>query len=232
MKRSDINKNIQYIIDKTQLFNIPLPPFAFYTLNDWKNLKKDECELVDTMLGWGITDFGKGDYNKYGLGIFTFRNGSQSAPDKYPKPYCEKLLFVSDGQTLPYHFHFSKMEDIINRGGGILELTLYNADEKNNFSDTDVTITLDGKKTVVTAGSTIQLKPGQSVTLLPHQYHSWHGISGTGDIAVFEVSKANDDNIDNHFYDQTPWVPLVEEDEPIKYLVFDDYKKFIHFNAE
>ncbi|WP_196600012.1 D-lyxose/D-mannose family sugar isomerase [Pectinatus frisingensis] len=229
MKRSEINKNIQYIIDKAKDFHILLPSFAFYTLDDWKNIKKEECELVDTMLGWGITDFGKGNYNKCGLGIFTFRNGSQLEPQKYPKPYCEKLLFVSDGQMLPYHFHFSKMEDIINRGGGILEITLYNADGKEDFADTDVTVTIDGKKSIVHAGASVQIKPGQSITLLPRQYHSWHGIPGTGDIAVFEVSRANDDNIDNRFYDKTPWVPAVDEDEPIKYLVFDDYKKYVNF---
>ncbi len=229
MKRSEINHSIAYIIQKARDFKIPLPPFAFYSSENWKNLTKDERELVDTMLGWGITDFGKGDYNKCGLGIFTFRNGSQSDPETYSKVYCEKLLFVLDGQMLPYHFHYSKMEDIINRGGGTLEITLYNSDEKEDFAKTDVTVTLDGKQITVKAGSKITLEPGQSVTLLPHQYHSWKGIAGTGDIAVFEVSKANDDNLDNHFYDKTPWVPHVEEDEPIQYLVFDDYKKYVQF---
>lgn len=36
MKRSEINKIIDYTIDKAEFFKIPLPPFAFYTLEDWK----------------------------------------------------------------------------------------------------------------------------------------------------------------------------------------------------
>ena len=58
MKRSEINKIIDYTIDKAEFFKIPLPPFAFYTLEDWKKVTADEAEIVDNMLGWDITDFG------------------------------------------------------------------------------------------------------------------------------------------------------------------------------
>ena len=171
MKRSEINKIIDYTIDKAEFFKIPLPPFAFYTLEDWKKVTADEAEIVDNMLGWDITDFGTSDFEHVGLTVFTFRNGNFNLKDKYPKNYCEKLLFVRDGQILPFHFHWYKMEDIINRGGGTLKLTLYNADENEGFADTSVEVTVDGKNIIIPAGGEIFLKPGQSVTLKPYQYH-------------------------------------------------------------
>ena len=97
-----------------------MPPFAKWGIDEWAQLQEDQREIVDNMLGWDITDFGSGDFEKYGLTIFTMRNGNFHQKELYPKPYAEKLLMVSSGQELPYHFHWSKMEDIINRGGGDL----------------------------------------------------------------------------------------------------------------
>ena len=82
MKRSEANRIIQYTIDKLQDAKFPLPPFAFYGPEEWKNLPEDEIELVENMLGWDITDFGSGDFEKVGLTIFTFRNGNFYAKDK------------------------------------------------------------------------------------------------------------------------------------------------------
>ena len=36
------------------------------------------------------------------------------------------------------------------------------------------------------AGVKVILKPGQSITLLPGQYHSWQGVPGTGDVILFK----------------------------------------------
>lgn len=139
------------------------------------------------------------------------------------------MLFVRDGQILPFHFHWYKMEDIINRGGGTLKLTLYNADENEGFADTPVEVTVDGKNFTIPAGGEIFLKPGQSVTLKPYQYHQWQGVEGTGDIALFEVSTTNDDTKDNRFYEAQARIPDVEEDEELRYLMFKDYKDYITY---
>ena len=45
------------------------------------------------MLGWDITDFGLGDFDKIGFGLITIRNGNRNN-DKYKKVYAEKLLFL------------------------------------------------------------------------------------------------------------------------------------------
>ena len=242
MKRSRANEIIQYTIDALTKANFPLPPFAYYTTEDWKNLGEDEIEIVENMLGWDITDFGSGDFDKIGLTIFTFRNGNFHNKEKYAKPYAEKMLYVMDGQILPYHYHWSKMEDIINRGGGDLELTFYNstpedfadmegglAGKPGQFADTDVIAQIDGKKIVLPAGGKVILKPGQSVTLMPGQYHTWRGVPGTGDVILFEVSTTNDDNIDNRFHTAGERIPAIEEDEPAKYLMFADYPQYTKF---
>lgn len=227
MKRSQINNIIQYAIDLMEKRGLPLPPFAEWGIVEWKNTGENEKEIVDNMLGWDITDFGSGEFEKIGLTIFTYRNGSFHNKETYPKPYAEKLLLVRDGQILPYHFHWSKMEDIINRGGGELVLTLYNSDEKEEFADTDVIVTVDGQKKTVPAGGNVILKPGQSITLMPGQYHTWQGIPGTGDIVLFEVSSTNDDRIDNRFHTATGRLPKIEEDTEAKYLIFNDYQKYV-----
>lgn len=223
MKRSEVNSIIEYAIALAEERGLPLPPFAKWGLKDWKQAGIYDKELKDNMLGWDITDFGSGDFEKIGLTIFTFRNGSFHDKVTYPKPYAEKLLLVRDGQILPYHFHWSKMEDIINRGGGDLVLTLYNSDEAEGFADTDVTVTMDGQKKTVSPGGNVILKPGQSITLMPGQYHTWQGIPGTGDVVLFEVSSVNDDRVDNRFHRAVGRLPEIEEDEPAKYLIFNDY---------
>ena len=232
MKRSQINAAILYVMDALKKNQFPLPPFAYYTPEQWKSVGESEEEIIDNMLGWDITDFGYGDFSRIGLSVFTFRNGNFYQKEKYPKCYAEKILYVMDGQILPFHYHWSKMEDIINRGGGDLEITLYNAVKEDfddmqgglngrpgSFADTDVVTTIDGKKTIVPAGGKIILHPGQSVTLTPGQYHQWQGVPGSGDVILFEVSATNDDNVDNRFYRSGQRIPDIEEDEAPKYLM-------------
>lgn len=227
MKRSQINRIIDQAIETAKEFAFPLPPFAYYTPEDWRRLQRDEEEIIDNMLGWDVTDFGSGDFEKIGLTIFTFRNGNFTDRARYPKTYAEKMLLVRDGQILPFHFHWSKMEDIINRGGGALRLWLYNADENGQFADTPVVTHIDGKTVTVPAGGEVVLRPGQSITLMPRQYHQWQGVPGTGTVVLFEVSSTNDDRTDNRFYSDTVRLPAFEEDEDARHLVFMDYGNYV-----
>jgi len=219
-----------------------VPPFVLWTQKEWKERGKEAQEIKDNMLGWDITDYGQGDFSKIGLLLITLRNGNQKDSKTYPKPYAEKLMVVRENQITPMHFHWSKMEDIINRGGGDLEVTLYNSTEadfqdveggragkKGQFAETDVTVTMDGKKVTVPAGGKVICKPGSSITLMPGQYHSWQGVPGTGDVMLFEVSTTNDDTIDNRFHTEGERIPTMEEDEEARYLMFADYPKYTPF---
>ncbi|RRG11106.1 MAG: D-lyxose/D-mannose family sugar isomerase [Lactobacillus sp.] len=226
MKRSKINE----IIDDTIIFakerGLYLPPFAYWNMDNWDSADSSYQEIIDNMLGWDVTDFNEGHYSKRGLTTFTFRNGNFNNKEKYPKPYCEKLLIVEDGQELPFHFHWYKEEDIINRGGGTLELTLYNSTPDEEFdTDSEVTVVMDGHHITVPAGTTLELLPGESITLTQKIYHRWRGQKGTGKIMLFEVSSTNDDNTDNRFYEKLPRIPSIDEDTAATHLIFDDYKK-------
>lgn len=186
-------------------------------------------EIVDNMLGWDITDFGSNDFKKVGLLIFTYRNGNLVNKDKYPKPYAEKLLLVDDGQELPYHFHWSKMEDIINRGGGNLLVELRTSDKNGEFTDEPVKVGVDGKVITVKPGEILKIKPGESICLLPGQYHRLIGEPGTGKVMLFEVSSTNDDTVDNQFHSVSGRFPNIEEDVDPTYLIFKDYAKYVKF---
>ena len=121
---------------------------------DWNEKSHEYDEIRDNMLGWDITDYGLGKFDEVGFALITLRNGNLKM-DKYTKTYAEKLLMVNEGQMAPMHFHWNKMEDIINRGGGNVLITVYNSTEDGQFADTDVTVNCDGREFTVKAGTQI-----------------------------------------------------------------------------
>src|ERR1035437_6228681 len=127
MKRSEINVLILQAKSFMAEHHFALPPFAFWSPDDWK-AKGIECrEIAQNQLGWDITDFGSGDFAKVGLLLFTIRHGTLAPTAGPAKTYAEKIMIVREGQVTPCHFHHQKMEDIINRGGGVLVIQLWNA---------------------------------------------------------------------------------------------------------
>ena len=204
-------------------YKIALPPFAKKAPAEWEKTGAEVQEIKDNMLGWDITDFGGGDFSKMGLLLITVRNGNQLMPKKYPKPYAEKLMVVKEKQITPMHFHWSKMEDIINRGGGNLIIKLYNSTENEELSDTDIVVSMDGVSYTLPAGSEVKLVPGQSITLTPGLYHRFWGEEGSGTVIVGEVSMCNDDANDNRFYDKVGRFPEIEEDEAPLHLLCNEY---------
>lgn len=224
MKRSEINAIIKEAIDFIDKFKFALPPFAAWTPQDWAG-KGSECdEIRDNMLGWDITDYGLGKFDEVGLVLVTIRNGNQNDP-RYDKPYAEKLLISREDQVCPMHFHWSKMEDIINRGGGVMIMKLYNATDDEKLADTDVTVMSDGVRLTVPAGTELELLPGQSVTLAPQMYHAFWAKKGHGPVLIGEVSQTNDDNTDNRFWEPMGRFPKIEEDEPAFRLLCNEYPK-------
>lgn len=224
MKRSQINQLIRENAEFIKKHGFNLPPFADYTPEEWENLDHSYDEIRDHMLGWDITDYGLGDYEKVGLFLFTIRNGSLKE-EGCPKTYAEKLLISEEDQKCPMHFHFTKTEDIINRGGGNLVVELYESDENEQLSDKDVTVSTDGRVRVVKAGTKPVLKPGESITLTPGMYHAFWAEKGHGKVLIGEVSMVNDDVNDNRFYESMGRFPKIEEDEAPIRLLCNEYPK-------
>lgn len=223
MKRSEINASMKMALEMFKEYKITLPEFIHWTPEEWKTKGEEVQEIKDNMLGWDITDFGQGDFDKIGLFLITIRNGNQKMKDKYPKPYAEKLMIVKEKQITPMHYHWVKMEDIINAGGGNLIIKLYNSTEDNQLADTDVVVSIDGVKHTFPAGYELCLTPGSSVTLTPGLFHRFWGEEGKGNVLVREVSMSNDDANDNCFYDKAGRFPEIEEDEAPLHLLCNEY---------
>lgn len=226
MKRSEINAIMRAADDFIHQRGFYLPPFAHWTPEEWKHKGPEVAEIVENGLGWDITDFGSGDFYSTGLFLFTIRNGSPGNWEKRTgKLYAEKLLIVQVDQVTPMHFHWKKMEDIINRGGGRLLIQLYNStpDEKMD-EESPLQVSMDGVSYTLKAGDVVDLKPGESITLTQGLYHKFWGEDAP--ILVGEVSLVNDDTSDNRFYDAPGRFPTIEEDEDPLYLLIGDYPRY------
>jgi D-lyxose ketol-isomerase len=224
MKRSELNR----ILTNAKVFmaekHFYLPPWAYWSLDDWNSNKEKASEIIENMLGWDITDFGSGNFQSRGLFLFTIRNGKYKVDNK---PYAEKIMIVEENQETPMHYHWAKMEDIINRGGGNLVIELYNSTPDNKLDSSDVKVKLDGIEHVVNAGGSVVLTPGESICLEQGMFHRFYGEPGKGKVLVGEVSAVNDDTTDNYFLEPLGRFPEITEDEEPIHLLVSDYKNFL-----
>ena len=224
MKRSEINRRIREMETLIDKVGFKLPPFLSFTPQEWEEKGHEYDEIRDNMLGWDVTDYGEGDWEKLGNTLITLRNDNVHNPI-YTKTYAEKLCRNVEGQISPMHFHWNKMEDLINRGGGNLLVKLYRANRNDNSLDTEseVEICSDGRRYMVPAGTEIRLKPGESVTMYPYYYHEIRVEPRTKEVLLGEVSMCNDDNTDNCFLKELGRFPAIEEDEPPYRLLCNEY---------
>lgn len=225
MKRSQINAIMRAADEFIRGRGFYLPPFAYWTPEQWRARGRESAEIVNNQLGWDITDFGSGDFDRVGLFLFTIRNG---IPENWKtlkgKLYAEKILVVQDRQITPMHFHWSKAEDIINRGGGKLAIQLFNSTADDGLAGTPVEVSTDGVARTLKAGDIIRLEPGESITLPPRLYHKFWAEGGK--LLLGEVSLVNDDKTDNRFHEPVGRFPEIEEDEPPLHLLYTDYSRY------
>lgn len=73
MKRSEINQALKEMEAMIREYRISLPPFCHFTPDEWKTKGHEYDEIRDNGLGWDITDYGLGDFDKVGF------SSSQSA---------------------------------------------------------------------------------------------------------------------------------------------------------
>lgn len=224
MKRSEINEIIREFETMLAEYRISLPPFLHWTPEQWCTKGRACDEIRDNMLGWDVTDYGLGDFAKTGFSLITLRNGNLSLSGKYPKTYAEKIIYLRESQYSPNHFHWKKMEDIINRAGGTLLIRVYNSlPDESIDRQSEVTVHLDGVAQTVPAGTQVRLEPGMSISIPPRLYHDFSVQPGTGAILIGEVSQCNDDNTDNRFNPPVGRFPAIEEDEPPYRLLCNEY---------
>jgi len=222
MKRSVINNLLRDAKGFMAGHGFHLPPFASWGPADWPRAAAERAGLVSAGMGWDITDFGSGEFERQGLLLFTLRNGLAHGPPG-GKPYAEKIMIVREGQVTPAHTHRQKMEDIINRGGGDFVIQLWNGTPERQLLDTPVTVEVDGQQRRLPGGGTLTLAPGESITLPPGLYHEFWAAPGRGRVLVGEVSRVNDDHGDNFFVAPVGRFPAIEEDEPPLHLLVSDY---------
>ena len=224
MRRSEVNAALRELEAMAAKCGFPLPPFCHLTPEQWSDCGHEYDAVRDNMLGWDITDYGLGRFDQVGFSLITLRNGNQKLPEKYPKPYAEKLLYLKEGQYSPMHFHWHKMEDIINRGGGDVLIRIYNSTPEEDLDrESPVRVHMDGRERTVPAGTQVRLSPGESITITPYLYHDFQVVPGTGPVLLGEVSQVNDDNTDNRFYEPVGRFPSIEEDEPPYRLLCGEY---------
>lgn len=226
MYRSEINRIIRQSLDTLEHYQFHLPPFAHWGLTHWKEHKDDCKEIFHNQLGWDITDFGRGEFDQFGLVLFTIRNGHPDDLKKQTgKMYAEKIMISRNNQKTPMHYHWTKMEDIINRNGSVLVFELYAATDDDKLSESDFTLSVDGMQRTFQAGERLELHPGESLSLPPQIYHAFW--AEQGDVLIGEVSLVNDDHRDNCFYEPIGRFPEIIEDEEPQFLLVGDYAKFL-----
>ena len=227
MKRSEINAAIDAARTVLEKISFKLPDFASWSLEEWKSMRPHVTEIIKTGMGWDVTDLGSNDFVNTGATIFTVRNGYVYDPS-IGVPYAEKIIIMTEGQTIPTHFHFKKTEDIINRGNGVLCVKLYNSNPDESIDEqSSPRIKCDGIWKTFKPGETFEVLPGNSITMAPRLYHAFWAKKGAGTLVCGEVSSINDDNIDNRFLPPMPRYADIEEDDPIRYILCNEYEKVL-----
>jgi len=226
MKRSRINQIMQAADEMIRHHDFVLPPFAYWTPDQFR-ARTDAGRIVDSRMGWDITDYGQGRFDDMGLFLFTLRNGQLADLQRGGGMcYAEKLLISRQDQVSPMHTHVIKAEDIINRGGATLVVELFGSDDAGGFAaDRGGRVLCDGIARDYGPGDRLRLAPGESVTLKPGDWHAFWGDGG--DVLIGEVSTVNDDLTDNIFREPIGRFAEIIEDEPPLHLLVSDYDRWL-----
>jgi len=222
MRRSEINIALAGAIAFFKQNYFPLPPFAYWTPEEWLKKGPEYKETLKVRLGWDVTDFGSNDFPRMGRTIFTLRNGS-GAGSVFPKSYAQKVMYLAEGQKSAIHYHKSKMEDIINQGGGNILIRLWKRTPDNRPAEDAFEISLDGCRIKTQGGTVLRLCPGESVCVVPLMFHQFWAEEGTGAVLSMEVSTVCNDAVDNFFFPQGERFPAIIEDEARQYVLCTEY---------
>ena len=227
MKRSEINAIMAEADGFMRSFGFALPPFAYWTPEEMRARRSEIKGIVSGRMGWDITDYGQGRFDELGLFLFTLRNGRQADLKRGGGMcYAEKLLISRKDQLSPMHRHYLKAEDIINRGGATMAIELYGSAPDGSFDETaGGTVLCDGIARRYGPGEVLLFQPGESITLMPGDWHAFWGEGG--DVLIGEGSTVNDDETDNWFREPIGRFAEIEEDVPPDHLLVSDYAAWL-----
>lgn len=208
MKRSRINRALTEAHQMARAHRFALPAWADWGVAEHAGNPAQSRFLAERQIGWDVTDFGSGRFERRGLTLLCLRNGIQGRDGE--RPYAEKLLFVGEEQETPFHAHKVKLEDIIVRGGGTLMVEF---SREGSFGPGDWTPRIDGRAVDPFAGP-VAIAAGASITIPRGLQHRFWGAAGSGPVFVAEVSQSNDDFGDNFFLEPVGRFSEIEEDAP------------------
>ena len=227
MKRSQVNEIMAAADDLIRQHGFSLPPFAYWSPDQFRDNRRTASRIIDARMGWDITDYGQGDFETLGLFLFTLRNGQLADLERgRGQVYAEKLLISRQDQLSPLHTHIIKSEDIINRGGATLVVELFGSNDDGEFAeDRGGTVLCDGIARPFGPGEKLKFAPGESITLMPGDWHAFWGEGG--DVLIGEVSTVNNDLTDNLFRDPIGRFGDIEEDVAATHLLVSDYDTWL-----
>lgn len=227
MKRSTVNAIMAEADELIRKHGFVLPPFAYWTPDEFIARKDEAHNVISARNGWDITDYGAGMFEEMGLFLFTLRNGRFADLQRGGGMcYAEKLLISRQDQLSPMHTHVIKAEDIINRGGATLVVELFGSDDQGRFAeDKGGSVFCDAIRVDYAPGQKLKLAPGESVTLMPGDWHAFWGEGG--DVLIGEVSTVNDDETDNIFREPIGRFAAIDEDVEPTHLLVSDYAKWL-----
>jgi D-lyxose ketol-isomerase len=152
-------------------------------------------------------------------------------PFAYWSPEQLKARVASDSPTI---FDARLGWDITDYGKGrfdefgLVLFTLRNGNARPDGSvdeESDVVVATDARLRTLKAGDLLKLKAGESVTLLPG---NWHAFWAEGaDVLMGEVSTVNDDLTDNYFREPVGRFSAIEEDAGPAHLLVSDYDTWL-----
>ena len=162
MKRSRVNRIMAEADAMIRRHGFTLPPFAYWSVEDFRARKDMAARVTAARMGWDITDYGQRRFDQMGLFLFTLRNGDLADLRRGGGMcYAEKLLISRQDQLSPMHTHAIKAEDIINRGGATLVVELYGSDDRGGFApDRGGVVRCDGIARPFGPGEKLRLAPG------------------------------------------------------------------------
>lgn len=218
MKRSETDAAVDAARALAAEYRFALPAFAGWDRDEWLRRAPGIRDTMARGLGWDVTDFGHGDFARFGLTLLTIRNGTlEEQAAGLGQTYAEKLMRVEVGQETPFHLHRRKTEDIGNRGGGDLVAELVDPIDAHR----PVATIVDGLPRTIAQRERLRVRPGGSVQVPRGIRHRFWAEGAP--VLAYEVSSVNDDASDNEFLEPGPRYPEIDEDAPARSLLVAEY---------